>query len=409
MPKGSAGVPVLQLETMNKLIKKLDPNPSLFFANMFSSVKAESDTIKWEVEYGSSGMSPIVAPGSIAPRIGLDGVGEGSAKAAYMKEAIDFDEVFLNNIRQPGTYQTYQTAERQLARGLRKLRNRTDRRREWMAANAILNGGFSYNAVGGTKVTVSYGIPETHVVALDSTRYWDTGSAKNPVEDIMDAKQVLFEDAGVSPDYMLITSDLMKVLVLDSAIQELLKKSAFGNGDLFANPVAVLGSLLNIPVRLYDDFSETQEYLAGNVVGGSTTTVSVADATDIEVGAVARFYDTSENNVWEDAVVTAVNKNAATFTVDAAPTRSFKAHEDLVRFRKRTLDEDSVVLMSERNADGESIAEIMQAPFGLGRNYGVYVDSKEFWDPEMLTVRIQGKELPVVYHPDCIYKMTVRA
>jgi len=88
MPKGSAGVPVLQLVTLNKLITKLAPNPTLFFANMFPETRYPSDSIKWDIEYGSAGLTPFVAPGAPAPKIGLDGVGEGSAKAAYLKEAI---------------------------------------------------------------------------------------------------------------------------------------------------------------------------------------------------------------------------------------------------------------------------------------------------------------------------------
>lgn len=405
--KGNAGVPVLQLETLNGLVSKLDPNPNLFFANMFPSTTYPSDTIKWEVEYGSSGLTPFVAPGSVAPKIGLDGVGEGSAKAAYMKEAIDFDEVFLNNIRQPGTYETYQTAERSLAKGLRKLRNRMDRRKEWMMANAVLNGGFSYEVKGGTKITLDYGIPETHLVTLAADRKWSDGASKNPIEDVLEGKRVLMEDAGVTPDYAMLNSDLLKLLMLDSAIQELLKKSAFGNGDLFVNPVAVIGSLLNTPMRVFDEFSETQETLAGNVTGGSTTVVPVPSATDIEIGSTARFYDTSEKNVWEDATVTDVDLSANTFTI-AATTRSFKANEDIVRFRSKIVSDDDFILFSERNADGEMIAEDMLAPFGLGRNYGVFVDSKEQWDPDSLVLRIQNKSLPAVYHPDCSYKMTVR-
>ncbi len=405
--KGSTGVPVLQLETMNKLISKLDTNPKLFFANMFSSVRADSDAIKWEVEYGSAGMSPFVSPGSVAPKIGLDGVGEGSAKAAYMKEAIDFDEVFLNNIRQPGTYQTYQTAERHLAKGLRKLRNRMDRRREWMFAHAVLNGGFSYTAVGGTKISVSYGVPETHIVTLGAARHWDTGNDKNILEDVLDAKQILAEDASVIPDYALLNSDLLKLLLLDTDIQALLKKSAFGSGDLFSRPAEVLGALLNIPLRVYDEFTETQQFLSGNVTGGSTTDVSVPDATDIEVGATARFFDTSENNVWEDATVTAVSVANSTFTI-ATTTRSFKANEDVVRFRSKIVSDNDFIMFCEKNADGEAVAEEMLAPFGLGRNYGVFVDSKEQWDPDSLVLRIQNKSLPAVYHPDCSYKMTVR-
>lgn len=409
MPKGSAGVPVLQLTTMNKLIQKLDPNPNLFFANMFPTVNQQSDSIEWEIEYGSAGITPFVAPGSVAPKIGLDGVGEGSAKAAYMKEAIFFDEVFLNNIREPGTYQTYQTAERQLARGLRKLRNRMDRRREWMMSKAVLTGGFTYTAKNGTAVSVSYGMPTTHRITLAAARKWDAGANRNPIEDIMDGKTVMKDDAGVEPSYAMCTTDLLKVLILDSNIQTLLKKSAFGNGDLFARPAEVVGTLLGVgTIKTYDEFCEIEQGLTGNVTGGATTTIHVADVTDVEVGSTARFIDTSEANTWEDATVSAVNISAGTFTISAATTASFKANEDIVRFRKKYMSDNDFALFSERDANGELIAEDGLAPFGLGRNYGIYVDTHPEFDPEGLTVRIQNKSLPLVYHPDCSYIMTVR-
>lgn len=408
MPKGSAGVPVLQLETLNKLISKLDKNPNLYFANMFPEARYPSDSIKWEVEYGSAGLTPFVAPGSVAPKIGLDGVGEGSAKAAYMKEAIFFDEVFLNNIREPGSYETYQTAERSLAKGLRKLRNRLDRRREWMMAHAIMNGGFSYSATGGTKISVSYGIPETHSVTLGSTRHWNDGASKNILEDVLLAKQILADDAGVVPDHVMCNSVLLRLLMFDTDIQALLAKSAFGDGNLFSQPAQVIGNLLGVgPLQVFDEFTETEQYLAGNVVAATTTTISVPDATDIEVGSTARFYDTSENNVWEDATVSAVDIPNSTFTISAVTVKGFKSGEDVVRFRKKILADNEFAMFSSRNADGEMIAEDMLAPFGLGRNYGGYVDTNEEFDPEGLVIRIQNKSLPVVYHPDCIFKYVV--
>ena len=62
---------------------------------------------------------------------------------------------------------------------------------------------------------------------------------------------------------------------------------------------------------------------------------------------------------------------------------------------------------SDTNADGMKIAENMLSPFGIERNYGVTVDTKDEFDPEGTIVRIQNKSLPVVYHPDCTYKMIV--
>jgi hypothetical protein len=90
--KGSQGIPALQLVTLNKLISMFVRPPSNFFTNLFPSQQYDSDAIEWEIEYGSGGMTPFVAPGAVAPAIGIDGIGSGSAKAAFWKEKMYFDE-----------------------------------------------------------------------------------------------------------------------------------------------------------------------------------------------------------------------------------------------------------------------------------------------------------------------------
>ena len=218
--KGSAGIPALELVTLNKLISKFDRAPSMFFSNLFPTQQYDSDTIKWELEYGTAGMTPFVAPGSIAPVVGMDGIGEASAKAAYWKEKMYFDEEFLNNLREPGTWATYQTAERKLARGSRKLRYRVDRRREWMNSKMLVDGSLTYLQKGGTKISISYGIPATHIVTLVSTYRWNgTDADRNPIGDIFEGKKVVSEDSSAIVNHAVLNSELLKVLGISSRIR----------------------------------------------------------------------------------------------------------------------------------------------------------------------------------------------
>lgn len=409
MPKGSAGIPVLQLEVLNKLISKFDRAPSMFFSSLLPTVQAESDTIKWEIEYGSAGMTPFVAPGSVAPAIGMDGVGEGSAKAAFYKEKMYFDEVFLNNIREPGTYATYQTAERKLTRGARKLRYRIDRRREWMMAQMIINGSLSYTMQGGTKFSVSYGIPDAHKVTLTTDYKWGTGTDRDPIADIYNMKSLLADNAGVTPSYAIMNSELLKTLILDTKIQALLQKNTFGDGNLFANPVQVIGELLGIgPITVYDELYEVTGWLTGTVTGGATTAIPVDDTSDFEVGGKLRFIDMSEPNTWEDCTIASVQHSAGTVTVAVAPVASYVAGEDKVIMRKKFIDDNTFMMFSTASADGDTIGEFMEAPYGLGRRWGTYADTKDEWDPEGMWMRVQDKGFPVLYHPDTIVVYTVR-
>lgn len=405
--KGSEGIPQLKLETLNKVLRAFPKSPNLYFSNMFGTNKAESDTIKWEIEYGSAGMTPFVAPGSISPSIGLDGVGEGSATCAFFKEKMYFDEEYLNNLREIGTYAKYENAQVKLARGLRKLRNRMDRRREWMFAKALIDGAFSYVTKGETQISVSYGVPTTHLVTLGAGYEWDDGANRNPMKDIMDAQTVLATDAGVRANKALLNSELLKLLIMDDNIQALLTKSAYGNGDLFANPVPVLGALLGIPLELYDEQYEVLGWLMSNITGGVSTTFTVDDPSDFEVGGIARFHKIKEHNVWEDETITDVNKTTGVITVAEAPSLSFTAGVDKVIMRKKFLADNKFFMMNDSSNEGEKIAELLEAPYGNTRRWGYYADKKDEWDPEGMWLRNQDKCLPVIYHPDTTYTITV--
>lgn len=399
------GIPALQLETLNKLISKSDKAPANFFSNQFTSVSYPSDTIKWEIEYASGGMTPFVAPGSVAPTVGMDGTSEGSAKAAYWKEKMYFDEEFLNNLRRPGTTAEYATAERKLAKGAIKLKYRCERRREWMVAQMITQGTLNYQISGGAKFSISYGVPDTHFVTLDpTTRNWKTGTSRNPVEDLFDAKKELANDAAVAPEYCIMNSELLKILILDSKIQGLLEKSKFGDGDLFANPNGVLATLLGVgKITVYDEMYEVQAELSTTP---SSTTIYVDDATDFEVGGIVRFINMVKYNVWEDQKITAVDVVASTITVDAQPTLVFVGGRDKVVMRKKFINDNEVILYNTKS-QGENIAEFMQAPYGNDRRWGFYADTKPEWDPEGIWLRVQDKGLPVMYHPDAIFKLSV--
>jgi len=407
--KGSEGIPSLKLETLNKLISKMDKAPDMFFSNLFPTVQYDSDTIRWEIEYGSAGMTPFVAPGTVAPAVGVDGTGEASAKAAFYKEKMYFDEEFLNNMREPGSWATYQAAERKLARGTKKLDYRIQRRREWMMAQMFIEGGFTYMQKGGAKFTVNYGIPSTHKVTLTGNDCWDVVHAdSDPVEDIFDAKRILSDDAGVSGLIAMCNSEVLKVLMFKKSVQDLLSKSAFGNGDLFAQPAQVIGNLLGVgPLAIYDDLYEVPAYLTGNVIGGVTTAILVDDASDFGVGGTLRFYDMSKVNSWEDCVIAGVAVETGTVTVATAPTFSYIAGEDKVTMKKKFIGDDKFFMFST-SQDGEKVAEFMEAPYGNTRRWGKFADTKDEWDPEGMWLRIQDKGLPVLYHPDTTFTYTVK-
>lgn len=406
--KGSAGIVVLKLEVLNKLISLLPKRQTSYFAGILPTDNYPSDTVKWEVEYGSAGMTPFVAPGAPAPLVGIDGTGEGSASAAYFKEKMFFDESFLNNMREPGNSQKYLTAQKRLSNAVSKLDYRCERRRDWMTAKALIDGGFTYVKKGGQRFTVNYGVPSTHKLTLSADRKWTDGASRNPVEDIFDGKEILADDAGVTSITGVCTTNILKLLMFDTKIQELLKKSSFGEGDLFKNPQAVIGILLGVgPLAVVDDLYEITGWLTTNVTGGATTTFGIDDMTNMEAGGKLRLHDTSAVNVWEDLTIASVDINASTVTTTTAPVRSYKAKEDKVSMKKKFVPEDTFFLYSP-TFEGMPIGEVLNAPFGNERNWGRYIDTKDEWDPDGIFVRVQDKALPVLYHPTTTYTIVVK-
>ncbi len=407
----SKGVNVFKLETLNKFIQKLPRQENLLFLNLFPTEQYPSDTIRWMVEYGSVGMTPFVAPGSPAPNVGDEQFySEGSAVAAYWKEKTFLDEVIMNNLREPLTDQTYYTAEKQVARRTQRLRARCDRRKEWMISQMLFNNSFAYQVKGGAKFSVNYNVPAQNTVALTGNDRWWTGTEKGstatPIRDVYDMRELYVDELGREPEYTVITSNILKLWLWDTDLQNLLKKSAFGDGDLFARPAQVLGALMGIGnLVIYDEHFDVSSWTTGSMTGGSSTTVTVEEITDFELGK-CRIYDMTKMFTYEEAEITGVNHQNNTLTFDSAPTSNFSAGNTRISLRKKFAKEDEIMFFS-KEIEGQTIAEFMEAPFGLNRNWGMYGDTKEEWDPDGLWIRIQNKGLPVMYWPNAIMRLKV--
>ena len=406
MPKG-AGIAALRVETLNKVSSSIPKPQGNFFSGLFGTSQEESDTVRWMFESGSIGMTPFVAPGSPAP-VTTDDLNwrEGSARAAYYKEKRFFDEEFLNNMMEPEVSLKYIKAEKRLAKTLAKLKYRCERRREWMLTQMMVNGKISYNSEKGLKFTVDYRVPARHKIELATNDKWGTGTNRNPVRDMYDLKDLFSNEIQAPPKYTVMNSTTLRLLVFDSSIQDLLKKSTFGDGDLFANPAPVLARLLGVgDIRIYDELYSARSHIVGNVSVGATSII-VEDAVDMEVGSKLRLYDMSKNDMWEDVTISAIDYSTNTLTVSAT-TAGYRGGRDVAEMRKKFVA-DNMVSMFTDEFEGEKIAEFMEAPFGLGRNWGMYVDRKDEWDPDGVWVRVQDKGLPVLYNPKTIVTLKVK-
>jgi len=414
MPYGASEIADLRLSRLQKLVTKFTSAPSLRLMNMFPSSNSDSEKIKWESETGTRGMAPFKAPGAKTPQTAPHGAAKHEVYAAFWGEKMSLDERFLNNLREPGTESRKMNARAKLAKELRQLRYRCDRRKEWMFAKMIADGSFSYEEKDGLKTSVDYSIPSANKSTLGASYKWSDGASKDILSDIRDMKIQLQDSVEATGGFIgLCTQEVLRYMVEDSGVRDLLKANAFGRGDLLGPSATnvlgvraeVLGNLLDLTLIVYDQKYTVDAFLTAAVTGGSTTTIYVDDASDFEVGATLRFHDISEGT-YEEETISAVDEQAGTITVDTAPTASFKANEDKVTMTTKFLPTNKFVMFVP-TVEAQPIAEYKKAPFGIPEHYGLKLDRWGEREPDLVWIRAENKGLPVLYHPDAIYQMTV--
>ena len=406
MPISISDVPALRLTVLNKLVSKFMAPPNLILQEMFKDLDYESADIEWESQIGSRGLTPFASEDAPAPPATLPGSASNSALAALWKEKTFFGSSFLNNIRKVGTDRKYQKAERTLGKQIRNLSNRSLRRKEWMLSQMLCDDGFTYKDYTDTYVTIDYGIPDDNKVTLGTDYKWDAGTKRNIVENVFDAKLAVSNaNAGVL-NHAIFTSEILKHMVLDDGIQTLLQKSSFGDGDLFRNPTRVIGSLIGIEnIHLYDEAYQIRAWLTAALSAGDNPTVHVDDTTDFVEGGTLTVLDTSAKTK-ETLTISSIDTNAGTISCTGTLSSSYKADEDYVYMTRKFIPTDKFVMWAD-SVDGEPIAEFARAPHELSRKWGQQVDRWPVTDPDGIFVRVEDKGLPVLYHEDAIYQLTV--
>jgi len=388
-------IPELKLSTLTKLIQRFMQSPKLLLLKLFGEDNWPSDEIEWEAQTGDRGLTPFSNEDVEAPRLAPIGVATHKAMSAFWKEKMYFGSSFLNNIREPGTKQTYYAAKKYLAQQMQMLRNRCDRRKEWMVAQMLTEGTITYVDPNQKTISVDYG-----------ARKWDQDTA-NIVEDIMDAKLTMENANSSEIDFALFTTEVLKEMVLNPTIQTLLSKSNYGQGDLFARPTQVLGDLLNIKnMVLYNQMYQVRGWLTSALAAGAGShTVYVDDVTNFVVGATIYVRDVSANTK-ESLTITAKSESSGTLTATGTLDSSYKAGEDCVTMTRKFIPTDKFCMFSSE-VEGQKIAEFAKAPFGLDRHYGMKLDRWEKKDPDGIFIRVENKGLPVLYFEDAVFIYTV--
>jgi hypothetical protein len=409
-------IPELALKTLNKLIEYSAPAPSQRLQGMFPTDNAPSDTIEWEVRYGSSEMLPAVARGSRGPSFGVDGVARNSARAAYFAADAWMGEEFLNNLREPGTVQSKQAGQKQISQMQTRLINSAYRRREFMLAKMLFDGTYTYNTFATSKapefISLDWGIPSTHKVTKGSTARWYGSSAevadRDVFADVFTMKTQLEDslEMDTSGVQLWLNGRLLQSLVKDSGIRDLVQNSNVSEADIVARPAESVAHLLGVgSIITYNDSYTVSELLAANYTGG--TSITVMNATDFEVGGEVYMQTTVDRTAGPRATITAVDKTTGVLTIDAELTSvTGYAGKDKLAMRKFFLAPNKIVGVVP-TVDNMPIAEVLQAPHGNAGTYGMRMRTKEEEYPDGQRLIISDLHLPVLYFPAAVYQLTV--
>ncbi|MFZ3046491.1 MAG: major capsid protein [Desulfatirhabdiaceae bacterium] len=404
-------IPELKQTALQKLITRFQTAANLVLMKMFGSDRAESEDITWEAQVGNRRMTPFAAEDAPAPMVGMEGISEHSAHAAFWKEKMYLGASFMNNIREPGNSNKHYAASKLLATNGAKLRNRCDRRKEWMFCQMLTNGGFTYLDKRGSKVSVDYGIPAANLPTLESTRLWNQDTA-DVLEDWYDIVESFQYASQTKITHAMVTSEVVRAMTLNKGLQTLLQKSAFGNGDLLARPAQVIASLLDIPnFLIYDEMYEVRCWMSAALASGAGPhTIYVDEVGDIEVGDVVYGVrintEGGQHTKTAAMTVTAVSASAGTITATGTIATALRPQMDYIYTLRKFLPKDRFTVFSE-TIEGQKLAEFAEAPFDLDRHYGMKVDSDVKWDPDGIYIRVQNKGLPLLYFEDAVYSVKV--
>lgn len=404
-------IPELKQTALQKLITRFQTAGNLILTKLFGSDRYESEDIEWDAQVGNRRMTPFAAEDAPAPMVGMDGISSHKAHAAFWKEKMYLGSSFLNNIREPGNSNKHYAASKILAREGAKLRNRCDRRKEWMFCKMLTAGTFTYLDKRGSKVSVDYGVPAANLPTLASDRLWSASTSKI-VEDWYSIVQSFQYASQTAPTHVLVTSDVVNAIRVNSGLQTLLAKSAFGNGDLLTRPAEVIGSLLNIPnFIIYDEMYEVRCWMSAALAAGTGPhTIYVDEVGDLVVGDViygVRINTTGGQHTKTAAMtITAIDAVAGTITATGTIATALRPQMDYVYTIRKFLPKDRFTLFAD-SIEGQKIAEFAEAPFDLDRHYGIKVDGDIKWDPDGVVVRVQNKGLPLLFHEDAVYSVKV--
>lgn len=237
-----------------EMLRVLTPAATFILSTFFRSERTfDTEAVKIDIKQNKRRLAPFVSPLAEGKFVERNGYLTRTFSPAYVKPKSVFQPSDLFK-RQPGEMleSSSSNVDRLVAEELADLQDQVNRREEWMAAQALLNG--SVAVVGeGVNETVDFLMPANHQVTLLGTDQW-TDAGSDPIADITAWRRTIQQDSGRRADVIILAPDVMDVFIahekvkgqLDTRRVELgqfqpreLPEGVTYVGDLFSGAVSI--------------------------------------------------------------------------------------------------------------------------------------------------------------------------
>lgn len=265
-----------------EMLRVLTPASTFFLSTFFNRSRTfDTATVKIDIKQNKRRMAPFVNPDAAGYHVERTGFVTRTFSPAYVKP--------LNKYKPSDLYRRAagqalesgaQTLDAIIAEDLMDLQDQVQRREEWMAVQALLNGIVA--VVGeGVNETVDFLMPASHKVTLVGGALWDSGTA-TILQDIRDWRRLITQDSGRRADTIVMSPDAADLVLADAGVKSELDTRRVDLGQFtpreLDDNVTYLGDLNSGQVSLFmyeewyvDDAGNEQPMMpAGSVIVGAS-------------------------------------------------------------------------------------------------------------------------------------------
>lgn len=232
---------------MTEIVRRF-PRPQHIGAELFPERPVAGNVAAWDVVTGARHLARYSAQGGEAYIRALKSKERHTAELTYIKEKKTIDEATKNFIDRPGEFdEPY--GDQAITDELEELDRGVENRREASRWYGLTHGVLDINQIDPPiKFKVDYSLDSTHKPTLAGARKWTAASTSKPLDDILGWKILIAKDSGVTAGRGYLNSQVMRNLVANSDIRDLLKYTV---GDQLAKN-GFITALAGISITVYD-------------------------------------------------------------------------------------------------------------------------------------------------------------